>query len=90
MLAAILYTDFLTPIAILVLLFMSTRWRPAADQSAGTVSATHIEEAIESSPTPRIEDELERLDRRCESLPNLDGGPCIGGTGRRCPNDHEK
>jgi hypothetical protein len=69
----ILYTDFLTPIAILVLLFMSTRWEPAAEQSAEAVSATHIEEAIEFSPTPRIEDELEKA--RQAMRESLKAGP---------------
>jgi hypothetical protein len=69
----ILYTDFLTPIAILFLLFMSTRWKPATDQSAEAVSATHVEEAIESSPTPRIEDQLEKA--RQAMRESLKAGP---------------
>jgi len=58
----ILYTDFLTPIAVLVLLLMSPRSkaRSARGDSAEAKLAERIEEAIEASPHPRIEDELEK------------------------------
>jgi hypothetical protein len=53
----ILYTDFLMPIALLILLLVSPRLKP---KSAETTLAARIEEAIEVSPAPRIEDELEK------------------------------
>jgi hypothetical protein len=55
----ILFTDFLTPIAIFVLLLMSQRSKPAA-QAAEAVSAAHVEDGVEVPPAPRIEDELEK------------------------------
>jgi Na+/melibiose symporter-like transporter len=54
----ILYTDFLTPIAVLVLLLMSPRSKPVAQQSVEAASGTRIEE-VEAAPAPRLEDELE-------------------------------
>jgi Na+/melibiose symporter-like transporter len=54
----ILYTDFLTPIAVLVLLLMSPRSKPVAQQPVEAASGTRIEE-VEAAPAPRLEDELE-------------------------------
>ena len=55
----ILFTDVLTPIAILVLLLMSQRSTPAAERSAEAASAAHVEDVAEAPRAPRIEDELE-------------------------------
>jgi hypothetical protein len=54
----ILFTDVLTPIAILLLLLMSQRSTPAAERSAEAASAG--EDVAEAPPAPRIEDELEK------------------------------
>jgi hypothetical protein len=54
----ILYTDFLTPIAVLVLLLMSPRSKPVAQRPVEAASGTRIEE-VEAAPAPRLEDELE-------------------------------
>ena len=61
----ILFTDVLTPIAILLLLLMSQRSTPAAERSAEAASAG--EDVAEAPPAPRIEDELRRHDRLCGS-----------------------
>jgi len=65
----ILYTDFLTPIAILILLFITARSKPTAEVSL----VDHIEKAVEPSPTPRIEDELEKA--RQAMRDSLKAGP---------------
>jgi hypothetical protein len=54
----ILYTDFLTPIAVLVLLLMSPRSKPVAQRPVEAASGTRIEE-VEAAPAHRLEDELE-------------------------------
>ena len=56
----ILFTDVLTPIAILVLLLMSQRSTPTAERSAEAASAAHVEDVAEAPPAPRIEDEIGR------------------------------
>jgi hypothetical protein len=56
----VLFTDLLTPIAILVLLLMSQRSTPAVETSAGAVSAADVEDVAQAPPAPRIEDELEK------------------------------
>lgn len=56
----ILFTDVLTPIAIIVLLLMSQRSPPAAEKSAEAASAANVEDVAEAPPAPRIEDELEK------------------------------
>ena len=56
----ILFTDVLTPIAIIVLLLMSQRSTPAAEKSAEAASAADVEDVAEAPPAPRIEDELEK------------------------------
>lgn len=66
----ILYTDFLTPIALLVLLLISSRPQP---RSAESVPTARIDDAIESSPAPRIEDELEKA--RQAMRDSLKAGP---------------
>jgi hypothetical protein len=63
----ILYTDYLTPIAILILLFITARSKPTAELSAEVSLVDHLEKAVEPSPTPRIEDELEKARRQCET-----------------------
>lgn len=69
----ILYTDFLTPIAILILLFITARSKPTAELSAEVSLVDHLEKAVEPSPTPRIEDELEKA--RQAMRDSLKAGP---------------
>jgi hypothetical protein len=73
-----LYTDFLTPIAILVLLLLYPR--RSEPQPAGRVAesslATRIKHALEETPQPpssRIEDELEKARKAMRA--SLTAGP---------------
>jgi Na+/melibiose symporter-like transporter len=75
----ILYTDILTPIAMLVLLLVSPRQKQARAAAEASL-AERIETAIEASPrpraaeaSPRIEDELERARKGMRE--QLNAGP---------------
>jgi hypothetical protein len=69
----ILFTDVLTPIAILVLLLMSQLSTPAVEKSAEAVSAADVEDVAEAQPAPRIEDELEKARQALQE--SLTAGP---------------
>lgn len=76
----ILYTDFLTPIVVLVLLIvMPRRSQPAATEMAAQAAppslVARIENAQGEAPPPRIEDEIERARQAMREA--LTAGPTI-------------
>jgi hypothetical protein len=72
----ILYTDFLTPIAVLVLLIVLPRRseQMVAETSKSSLVA-RIEDAQREAPPPRIEDEIERARQAMREA--LTAGPTI-------------
>jgi hypothetical protein len=69
----ILYTDFATPIAILVLLLLFPRRSERAAEASERSLVARIEEAGGEAPPPRIEDEIERARRAMRE--SLKAGP---------------
>jgi len=72
----ILYTDFLTPIAILVLLLvLPRRAEPVAAETSRSSLVDRIEDAQGEAPPARIEDEIERARQAMREA--LTAGPMV-------------
>ena len=71
----ILYTDFVTPIAILVLLLLFPRRSERAAEASERSLVARIEEAGGEAPPPRIEDEIEKARKAMREA--LKAGPTI-------------